>query len=112
MKKETKFTAHGNVLGKEWGDDMGNGHYYAKVIHADTRSELIKLAEEKLKDGSLDAGADFEKLIGAILVITQTTTVEIDGDSFTNQKSETLFIGDLTDKDKKDLVEDYRDSRK
>ena len=105
-----KFTAHGNVLGKFWGDD-GHGGYRSTPIEADLKSELIRIANEKLKDGSLDRGAGFEYLIGAILIIEKVTTVEIDGDIFTNCSVETEFIGDLTKDQKEWLLLDYNMSR-
>jgi hypothetical protein len=111
MKNQTvKFKATGNVLGKFWGED-GHGGYHATPIEADTESELIRIANEKLNDGSLDRGAGFENLLGAILVIEKITTGEIDGDVFTNQKFETVFIGDLTKDQKEWLLLDYNMSR-
>ena len=107
MKNKTvKFTATGNVLGKFWGDD-GHGSYHSTPIKADTKSELIRIANEKLNDGSLDGGAGFECLIGAILIIEKVTTVEIDGDIFTNCSVETEFIGDLVKDQKEWLSLDY-----
>ena len=109
MKNKTvKFTATGNVLGNLWGS--GKGSYHATQITADTESEIIKIANEKLNDGSLDGGAGFENLIGAILIIEKVTTVEIDGDIFTNCSVETEFIGALTEKERKFLAEDYFNS--
>ena len=111
MKNKTvKFKAIGNVLGKFWGDD-GHGSYHSTPIEADTKSELIRIANEKLNDGSLDRGAGFECLIGAILIIEKVTTVEIDGDIFTNCSVETEFIGDLVKDQKEWLSLDYTMSR-
>jgi len=107
--QKVKFTATGNVLGNLWGS--GKGGYHATQITADTESEIIKIAKEKLKDGSLDAGAGFENLIGAILIIEKVTTVEIDGDLFTNKKvGLAKYIGALTEKERKFLAEDYFNS--
>jgi hypothetical protein len=111
MKNQTvKFKATGHILGNLWEDD-GFGGYRATPIEADTESELIRIASEKLKDGSLDAGAGFESLLGALLVIEKITTIEIDGDIFTNQKFETVFIGDLTKDQKEWLSMDYSMSK-
>jgi hypothetical protein len=107
--QKVKFTATGNVLGNFWGS--GQGGYHATPIEADTKSELLRIANEKLKDGSLDRGAGFENLIGAILIIEKRTTVEIDGDIFTNQKFEKKYIGKLTKKEKAWLIKDYVDSQ-
>jgi len=104
--QKVKFTATGNVLGNLWGS--GKGGYHATQITADTESEIIKIAKEKLKDGSLDAGAGFENLIGAILIIEKVTTVEIDGDLFTNKKvGLAKYIGALNKKEKEFLAEEY-----
>ena len=104
--KKVKFTATGNVLGNQWGS--GKGGYHITQITADTESKLIEIAKEKLKDGSLDAGAGFENLIGAMLIISKVTTVEIDGDIFTNKKVvQSTYIGALTKKEKEFLMPEY-----
>jgi len=107
MKDEkVKFTATGNVLGNMWGG--GKAGYNITQITSDSVSEVIKTAKEKLKDGSLDAGAGFENLIGAMLIISKVTTVEINGDIFTNEKVvRSTYIGALTKKQKNFLIPEY-----
>jgi hypothetical protein len=91
----TKFSAIGIVLGNTWGG--GSGGYSTVVIEADTKEELLEIANKKLNDGSLDAGMGFESLIGAKLMIKKSETIEIDGKLFTHTESEIELIGNLTD---------------
>src|SRR6476620_3874646 len=90
--KET-YSATGIVLGNYWGG--GKGTYSAKRLSGYASSEeLLKKAEEMLKDGSLDAGMGYESLIGARLALTKTTTIVLDEQEFTNQITVGHFIGD------------------
>jgi len=91
----TTFSASGIVLGNTW--DGGSGGYNTVQITADTKEELLKIANEKLNDGSLDSGMGFQRLIGAKLMITKTETIVFEGKLFTHQESEIEMIGDLTD---------------
>lgn len=107
MKKElkvseleftSKFVAKGLVYGFLWSGQLGA--YPTKKLTASTREELLKLAGEKLQDGSLDSGMGFRSLKGALLNIKETTIVKIDGKVFYNENIEQEFIGDLTEEDK------------
>lgn len=100
--KTTKCKLTGFVLGHLWGG--GEGSYPCTKLSADTKEELIKKATEGL-DGSLDSGMGFESLIGALLVITTTTTIIHDGKPFTNEETEEEFIGDLTDEQRDFLID-------
>ena len=97
-----KFKSTGLVLGHYWGG--GSGSYPATKLTADTKEELIKKATDGL-DGSLDGGMGFESLIGALLVITKTTTIIHDGKRFTNEETEEEFIGNLTEEQQDFLIE-------
>ncbi len=98
----TSFKTNGLVYGKFWGG--GEGSYQARKIEGYSKEYIIEQAEKGL-DGSLDAGMGYESLLGAILDITKTTTVMIDGKSFENEETETVFVGKLTDK-QKEFLED------
>lgn len=88
-----KFKASGLVLGNYWGG--GSGSYNAKPLTAQTKVELLEMANKALNDGSLDSGMGYESLIGGILEITKITTKIIDGKEFTNEEHEIEFIGTL-----------------
>lgn len=91
--KKVKYKATGAVYGRYWGG--GEGAYKARTLIAETKEALLKEAEEKVKDGSLDGGMGYEKVLGAILYIETITTVEIEGKTFENIETETEFVGDL-----------------
>lgn len=88
-----KFKARGLVLGNYWGG--GSGSYPAKSLTANTKEELLELANKALNNGSLDSGMGYDSLIGGILEITKITTVIIDDKEFTNEEHEIEFIGTL-----------------
>lgn len=91
------FNATGIVYGNYWGG--GGGTYGAKPLSASTKEDLLKSANEKLANGSLDSGMGYESLKGALLEITKVTTKVIDGKEFINKENEVEFIGNLTDKE-------------
>ncbi len=97
------FTANGFVYGKFWGG--GYGAYESRVLKAKTKKELLKLAEQGLKDGSLDSGMGFDGLKGAVLNIIETETLIINRKEFNSNESSSEFIGDLTEKEKDFLNE-------
>lgn len=97
-----KYESTGLVYGNYWGG--GQGAYKARSLSSDSKEELLKQAEEGL-NGSLDGGMGYESLIGAILNITKTTTINIDGKEFVNKEYETEFIGDLTEEQIDFLIE-------
>lgn len=96
--KKVKFTAKGIVLGNYWGG--GSGGYATIKFEADTKKELLKKANEALNNESIDSGMGYESLIGAILDVVKTTTIIVEDEAFSNKKTETLFIGKLTEKQK------------
>jgi hypothetical protein len=104
--QETKFikwTSKGIVYGNYWGG--GRGSYTAEKLEANTKEELLALANKMLDNGSLDAGMGYESLIGALLNITKITTIEIDGKHFVNKEYEMEFIGTLTEEEEDFLEE-------
>jgi hypothetical protein len=105
MDKKVKYFSKGLVHGHYWGG--GKGCYKAEKLTADTKEELISKATEMLESGALDSGMGYESLIGALLDITQVTTITVDGDLYHNEKSEMEFIGDLTVEEIDFLTEVY-----
>lgn len=102
MEKTIKFKSRGIVLGYCWGG--GKGSYEAKRLEADTKENLIQKATNMLNDGSLDGGMGFECLKGALLDITEITTVIIDGKPFINEESEYTSIGNLSEDEYDNLI--------
>ena len=104
---KTKFHSKGFVLGNYWGG--GKGSYPARRINADTKEELLETANAMLKSGALDSGMGYESLIGAVLIITKKSIIEYEGKEYRNYENETVFIGNLTDKETEflsDIVEE------
>lgn len=89
------FTAKGLVLGTLW--DNSDGAYTSKILRAETKKQILELAEAGIKDKSLDSGMGFQRLKGAYLAITKITTKVIDGKEFTNKETEWEFVGNLTE---------------
>jgi hypothetical protein len=97
MDTSINFRARGQVLGNLWGG--GKGYYSSKVIDANTKEELLTMANKMLNDGSLDGGMGFESLIGAILHIDKITEKLIEGKVFVNIETEHEIIGEIDEDD-------------
>ena len=97
------YTATGIVYGKNWGG--GFGAYPARKIEAKTKAGLLSEAKKLLKSGGLDSGMGFESLKGAVLDITETENILINGKEFNRMETETEFIGDLSETEQDFLFE-------
>ena len=100
------YKSSGIVYGNFWGG--GEGAYQAENLPYKrdpykSKKALLKEATEML-DGRLDSGMGYESLIGAMLEIEEIETIKKNGKQFTRSEFETVFIGDLTDK-QKDFLE-------
>jgi len=95
MEKKYSYSSTGLVYGYLWGG--GEGAYPAETIEADTKEELLKVANEKLNDGSLDSGMGYESLIGATLEITVTEIITFEGKDYSHNELELVTIGDLNE---------------
>lgn len=95
MEKKYTYSAQGVVYGQYWGG--GEGTYAAKKYSEPTIEELRAKIEKDVASGSIDSGMGYQKVLGAVMEITTTTTVEIDGKPFTNEETEIETFGDLTD---------------
>lgn len=91
---KTTYKSTGYVLGNYWGG--GKGSYPATTLYNESKKELIKEAEQLLKNGGLDSGMGYESLIGAILYIDTIRETEIDGRVFVNVSTEEELIGEMT----------------
>jgi hypothetical protein len=83
MQKNIRYEASGIVAGNCWGG--GVGYYDARSIESNSYKDLINQIKSSLKDGSLDAGMGFEKLIKAEIRITKITEIKIDNKIFKNE---------------------------
>jgi hypothetical protein len=100
---EKTYKSEGLVFGNYWGG--GKGAYPARNIEASTKKELLIKANQMLEDGSLDSGMGYESLIGALLLITETTITNIKGKEFHHEEYDEKFIGKLTKKNKQFLIQ-------
>jgi len=83
-KHTTLYGAKGTVKGKLWGG--GEGEYYARSLgNFKKKAELYTAIQDALKDGSLDSGMGFEKLLHAHMDIIRTESYVINGKKFTHQ---------------------------
>jgi hypothetical protein len=105
FKHTKKFGASGLVLGNLFMG--GEGSYPIRRFNADTREELLITAIDKLNDGSLDSGAGFDGLRGALLEITTYNSFTVNEKIFVNEESETVFIGELTPEQQNYLDETF-----
>ena len=102
MEIKMKFECSGVVMGNLWGGGMG---YYPSIkFKRDTLDELMVHANECLLNGTLDSGMGYESLIGAILEIKTIKTINFEGKDFINTENHIEIIGNLSDKDKKIII--------
>lgn len=104
MATTKTYRSTGLVFGNFWGG--GKGAYPARQLQAKSVRGIIKQAREGL-NGSLDSGMGYASLIGAILYITETTTIVVDEKAYTScEQLSARFVGKLTQKQKDFLVFD------
>lgn len=97
------YLSTGVVYGKNWGG--GYGAYPARKIENNSRAGLLSEVKKLLKSGGLDSGMGFESLKGAVLDITETENILINGKEFNRMETETEFIGDLSETEQDFLLE-------
>jgi hypothetical protein len=90
MKKE--IIAKGKVVGNCWGGGVCG--YASETVTATTLKELDDKIREGIKTGSLDGGMGFESLIGAIMYIETTETIELNGFKYHRHTNKTKRYGD------------------
>ena len=96
------YHAKGLVYGNLWGG--GRGAYSARPLkNFQSKKELISEAERMLKEGSLDSRMGYESLIGARLVIKEVETITQNKKNFSRSEFNVVFIGKLTQKEKRFL---------
>ena len=103
MEKRISYYGVGFVLGYYWGG--GKGAYKSREIFSDSMEDFVRQVNEGIKDGSLDGGMGFECLLGAGMVISTITKVEVEGKVYTNIENELEFFGELTENDEQFLMD-------
>lgn len=87
--------AKGIIYGNCWGG--GSGSYPSINFYGETLEEVELAANKALEDGSIDSGMGFESIKMALLYVTTTTSIEIEGHTFIHEEETTLMIGDITE---------------
>ena len=106
MEKKITYVAKGFVLGTTWLDT--DGAYPTKLVRGNSIEEIESTINHMIETNVLDNGMGFKSLIGALITIRITTTIVIDGDTFTNNKYIFgNFYGSLTNEqqDYLDMIE-------
>ena len=101
MKKS--YSSTGIVLGNLWMG--GRAGYRAERLKAKTKKALLKKAQTMLENGSLDSGMGFKGLIGALLDIKTTETIQVKGKDYSRTETELEFIGKLTAEQQDQMIE-------
>lgn len=101
----SSFSAKGLVLGNMWGD--GKGTYTSTKIEAPTLLELEEKINQSLADGTLDSGGGFNGLIAVVMVVTETKSIEIEGEVYKNSKEETSIFGEVSPEEEDFLWESW-----
>jgi len=100
MKKTYK--AKGLCYGRYWGG--GSGSYRAENYSSKSLEQLESDILQGIKDGSIDSGMGYEKVIGAVMDIETIETVTIDGKEFVHSEYETELYGDLSEDEQEFLL--------
>ena len=90
-----KYICRSIVYGNCWGG--GQVGYKGELITGNTREEVLKEANERLKDGSLDSGMGFESLVGALCEIEEIETIIVERNEFKHSEFERHEIGEIPD---------------
>lgn len=94
FQEEITYRATGLVLGITW--EGVEGTYPMTSHNFENIQDVLITCETKLKLNSLTGTADFQKQLGAILAITKSTTIQVNGKPFINTEVSIEYVGDLT----------------
>ncbi len=99
MKKTTKYTAHGVMVGHTWSGSMGS--YPFSDYEADTKEGIIELITKAVETKKLKGAGNFESLSGAAIQIKEHSKIEFEGKPYTNDDFLPIeYVGKLTDEEK------------
>lgn len=93
--KETERTYYtsGIVYGYDWMNQPCG--YEARAGMYKSHDEAEKAIIAAVKDGSLDAGFGFQRLVGASMSITELSAIEIDGKRYTHSETTAFDYGSV-----------------
>ena len=103
MKITKKYNAKGHVYGRTWMFNKGS-YPMEQIIDLDSKEDVIEVAEQMLKDGTLDSGFGFESLLGAVLDIEEKSYLEYEGEIYTRSTYEFHTIGEIPDEVEENIV--------
>ena len=95
---KTYYSCHGLVLGLDWG--FGQSAYPAEELISDSLEGLKADIEAGIKDGSLDSGMGFQKLIGAFMIIETKRGIVYNVKCYYNKTTKRYYTKGLTPKQK------------
>jgi len=77
--------------------DGTSGSYPSINFYGETLEKVELKANKALEDGSIDSGMGFESIKMALLYVTTTTSIKVEGYTFTHEEETTLMIGNITE---------------
>ena len=81
------YRADGNVIGYLWGGGVASYPTGLPLFRAGSLEELRASIQAAIESGSIDRFG-FEVLIGAVMLMTTVSTVEVEGKSYQREDSE------------------------
>lgn len=99
MKKTITYKAKGLVL-------LGSGIIEPMVrLEANSKEGLMSKVNDLFNSGKLTV-LDYKGGVGAVVGITQETSIDVEGEEFVNTKLYLEFVGDMT-QDQMDKMQKY-----
>lgn len=94
MKEELiKVEATGVVWGTCWdGRECG---YAATKIQGETEEEVLNELNKAFAEGWLDSGMGFERLNGALMRVTKTYQIEVNGNFYERKEEDFIKLGKM-----------------
>ena len=106
MTEKKEWRAEGLCYGKYWGG--GEGSFEATKYSCYTsEEELVDTIVSDIDNGNIDSGMGYESMLGAVMRVTRTITLDFKGKIFINEESKVAIFGDLTEEQSDFLLEVY-----
>ena len=87
MNTTKTFRAEGDVIGYLWGGGVASYPTGLPLFRAGSLDELRASIQAAIESGSIDRHG-FESLIGAVMLISTVSAVEVEGKNFMREDSE------------------------
>ena len=97
-----EYKAEGFVVGITWSGDIVG--FEANKYHNTDLNKLKEDINKDFKSGGLDSGMGYQRLEAALMFITTTSYVEVDGKTYSRDDVERLELGN------KDLIDDFTEA--